>query len=319
MQTKRRSEKKKRREIDIPRMLTLLGIEFRQRNSELWAPCPHPDHYEKTASWSIDPYGGHYCFGCKWRGGSLELIRKRIGLSGYPACDAWVKEKGLYLDGPVPLAVKLQVNSGEVVMEMPTPARMKPLEEWITPAKRYAIERGLTAAQVARWGIGYATGGYYANRILLPTYSRTGELLNITGRAWSKTKTPKYLNSKESHGRDPGAIFGERYWPERATRSTLVLCEGELNALACERRGVEFVGALGGSQLQTEQVLKLGQFQRIILAMDMDHAGSDIAEKLRVTLSRWRKCETIQFPDRRDPNDLERDDPGLLDDLLQVA
>ena len=325
MKTKSRSERR-RRQPDVPRVLMALGIEFRDHNGELWACCPHPKHHEKTASWSIDHDGGHHCFGCKWEGGILELVLRAVGLSTYGAAYSWMEEKGLYMDGALPLAVELQLRRPDQVTELvfDADARFKPLKEWVTPARRYALARGLTAAQVARWGLGYATGGFYANRILLPTRSRQGRLLNITGRAWSPTKTPKYLNAKELHGWDPGAIFGEQHWPEYLTRATLVLCEGELNALAVERRNLQvpgglYIGALGGSQLEKEQVLKLGQFQRIVLAADMDRAGSDLVKALRATLVRWRRCSVVEFPDKRDPNDLERAAPKLLDELLLKA
>lgn len=299
-----------------------LGIEFRDHNGELWACCPHPKHREKTASWSIDEEGGHHCFGCKWEGGVLELVLRVVGLSTYGAAHTWLEEKGLYLDGALPLSVELKVRRPDQATELTfdADARFKPLKEWVTPARRYAIQRGLTSAQVARWGLGYATGGFYANRILLPTRSRQGRLLNITGRAWSPTKTPKYLNAKELHGWDPGAIFGEQHWPEYLTRETLVLCEGELNALAIERRMPDVcIGALGGSQLEKEQVMKLSQFQRVVIAADIDRAGSDLVKALSATLVRWRRCVTLDFPDRRDPNDLERQEPELLDELLQKA
>ncbi len=310
--------------VDIPAMLLALGMEFRKRGSEYWSPCPN--HRERTASWSIGDHGGHHCFGCKWGGGALDLVLKVVGLSDFRAANSWIEEKGFYLDGPMPLNVKLQVTRPDAVteMQMPPDARILPMADWVTPARRYARKRGLTADQVTRWGLGYAAGGYYANRILLPTRDRTGRLLNITGRAWSSTKTPKYLNAKELHGWDPGAIFGEQHWPKYLTRATLVLCEGELNALAVERRALDvrgglYVGALGGSQLEKEQVLKLGQFQRVIIAVDMDRAGSDVARALRATLARWRRCLVLAFPDARDPNDLEREAPQVLDKLILEA
>ena len=308
--------------VEVPRLLLALGIEFRDHNGELWACCPHPKHNEHTASWSIGDAGEHYCFGCKWNGGVLELVLKVVGLSSFGAAHQWVQEKGLYLDGPLPLAVQVQVTRPDLSrpeVQVPADARFGPIEKWVTPAKRYAIKRGLTEAQVQRWGIGYACGGYYANRIIIPTRTRAGRLINITGRAWSPTKTPKYLNAKELHGWDASAVFGEQHWPEYPARSTLVLCEGELNALACERVGAEFIGALGGSQLEKEQVLKFSQFQRVILAVDIDRAGTDIAANLRATLVRWKRVSRVAFPDDRDPNDLEGKDPDLLRRLLWAS
>lgn len=312
---------------DVPRVLMLLGIEFQPRNGEYWANCPHPKHAEKTASWSINDDGSHHCFGCKWEGGILELVLRNIGLSGYGAAKTWMDERACWTEGAVPLAVKLKVVRPDHrnTLQFPEDIYIGPLGEWVTPARRYAIKRGITREQVVRWGLGYAVGGYYNNRIILPTRSKTGQLLNISGRTWSKTGSPKYLNAKELHGWDPSAIFGERYWPEYMTRATLVLCEGELNALAVERRNLKvkgeglFIGALGGSQLEKEQVMKVSRFQRVIIASDMDRAGSDLARALRASLARWRRCSVVNFPDKRDPNDLERQDPGMLDDLIMKA
>ncbi len=316
-----------KRDVDIPATLIALGIEFRDQGGEYWANCPHQKHEERTASWSINDQGGHHCFGCKWQGGILELVLESSkgwtlgGLSGYTAARTWLEHKGLYLDGPVPLAVELNIKRPDMStgIEWPVDARELPIKQWVTPARRYAFKRGITPGQAARWRLGYATGGYYANRILLPTYTRSGVLINITGRAWSKTKSPKYLNAKELHGWQPGAIFGEQFWNPMPSRDTLVLCEGELNALACERVGARWVGALGGSQLEKEQVLKLSKFQRVIIAVDMDRAGSDVARALRATLQRWRRCDVVEFPDDRDPNDLERTEPKLLTELLGVT
>lgn len=297
----------------------LLGIEFKDHNGELWARCPHPSHPEKTGSWSIQDDGRHYCFGCKWGGGPAELVRANLGLALYSSATEWIASHGLYVDGALPLNVEVQMSRPSLErleVQIPPDARFRALDKWVTPARRYVEQRGITEDQVRRWGIGYACGGYFANRVLFPTRTRTGRLINITGRAWSKTKTPKYLNSKELHGWDPSAIFGEQHWPQYTSRATLVLCEGEINGLACEQAGAMFVGALGGSVLEKEQVLKISTFKTVILATDIDKAGSEIAMALRSTLARWGRCRRVDFPDARDPNDLLTQDPALLKELL---
>lgn len=309
------------RQVDVVRMLQLLNItDWRDRNGELWACCPFPDHNENTPSWSIkEETGVHYCQGCHRGGGAVELVRRMLDLAAWSSAFEWVESKGLFLDGALPLEVRLDVTTpslGRVAFEVPADIRFKPLAEWVTPAKRYALERGLTAEQVDRWGLGYAAGGFYSGRIILPTRNRAGEVISLSGRAWSKDKRPKYLNPRSTVGFDAGAIFGEQFWPPIPTRCTLVLCEGELNALACERVGAAYVGALGGSQLEKEQVLKLSQFATVILAVDIDRAGTEIAEQLRATLIRWKRVQRVPFPDKRDPADLALEDPDLLKELL---
>ena len=322
------SEDREMIRVDVPAMLDALGIEYRQHGTELWAACPHPNHPEKTASWSIgEESGGHHCFGCDWSAGPIGLVMTRIGLSGYSAAHEWLKEKGLLLSGELPLAVKLEIRRplARQGMLLPPDAVIADVTRWVTPARRYIESRGVTPEQVKNWGLGYAVNGYYAGRVLLPTRERTtGRLLNITGRDFIKAKgpgkpRPKYLNAREEDGWDRSAVFGEAGWPNHPGGETLVLFEGELNALAGERVGVEFFGALGGSQLEKEQVLKLSRFGRIILAVDIDKAGSRIAEQLRATLVRWRRVSRVAFPDKRDPNDLERTDVALLRRLLAAA
>lgn len=318
---KRSEAKLPPREVDVVRMLQLLGItDWRMRNGELWACCPFPDHNEHTPSWSIkEATGVHYCQGCHRGGGAVELVRRVLDLAAWSSAYEWVESKGLFQDGSLPLEVRLDITTpslGGYKFEVPQDVRFKPLPEWVTPARRYAEERGLTEDQVERWGLGYAAGGFYAGRIILPTRNRAGEVTSIAGRAWSKDKRPKYLNPRTIVGYDPGAIFGEQFWPVIPTRCTLVLCEGELNALACERMGAAYVGALGGSQLEKEQVLKLSQFATVILAVDIDRAGTEIAEQLRATLVRWKRVQRVPFPDKRDPADLALQDPGLLKELL---
>lgn len=316
---KRSTQSPSSRAVDVPRMLMLLGIEFRDHHGELWACCPFPGHDEKTPSWSIDSDGLHYCFGCEAGGGPADLVMRVYGFAAFSSALSWLEEHGLYVDGALPLEVEVQLQHRSLVrpeVQVTPDMRFVPLEKWVTTARRYARKRGVTPQQVERWGLGYAAGGWFAGRLLLPTREwRTGRLINVTGRLWGG-EGPKYLNSKESHGADPSAIFGEQHWPQHAGLSTLVLCEGELNALACERVGAQYVGALGGSVLDKGQVLKLSAFQKVIIAVDMDRAGSKVAEALRATLVRWRRMHVVQFPDKRDPNDLERENPSLLKELL---
>lgn len=307
------------RPVDVPRLLALLDIEYRDHHGELWACCPHPKHDEKTASWSINDQGHHHCFGCHEGGGAADLVMWVYDLASFASARDWLEEHGLYEDGPLPLEVEVVLSRPSLdtpEVQVTPDMRFVPLEKWVTTARRYAKLRGVSPEQVQRWGLGYAAGGWFAGRLLLPTREwRTGRLINITGRLWGGTG-PKYLNSKEAHGADLAAVFGEQHWGKDVSRSTLVLCEGELNALACERVGALYVGALGGSQLDNGQVLKLSSFGKVIIAVDMDRAGTEVAEQLRGTLARWRNAVVVQFPDKRDPNDLERQDPALLKELL---
>jgi DNA primase len=60
-------------------------------------------------------------------------------------------------------------------------------------AKNYLRDRGITDEIIEKYGIGFATEGEYANRIIVPSYDKEGELNFFVSRAWFKTKN-KYKN-----------------------------------------------------------------------------------------------------------------------------
>lgn len=320
--------------VDIPRLLTALGVhDLKPQGDEIWAPCPYPEHTEKTPSWSIqmdttDPLknGFNYCFGCEEKGGPVHLVREVLRLSSYSAAMKWIRDKKLDLDSTPPLRVKIAVKSHSVT-GLPWPQGCKaavPLDAWNGVARRYVEARGITATQVARWGLAVGGFGRTRQRIVIPTFDRYGRLLSWTARAYAgqdkgPDPLPRYMDPKEEDGPDLGGVFGEEYWPERPSRDTLVICEGGFNALACERAGAQYVAALSGSSLDKGQLLKISTFGKLLIATDLDKAGTKIAKVLAGSLARWRKSKRVQFPAGEDPNDIANRDLSDLRERLQWA
>lgn len=317
--------------VDVPRLLVALGItDFRDQGGEVWAPCPYPGHDEKTPSWSmtIDPHdslrnGFNHCFGCGSEGGPVHLVAERIGLSGYAAAIHWIRDKGLDMEVSLPMRAEVTMTGySKEAFRYPPGIAEKPLQRWNSVARGYLAKRGITDEQAARWRLAIGEFGRARQRIVFPVYNRDGELLNWTARAYAGQDRgldpePRYRHPNHSEGADNGAIFGEQHWDIRPARDTLVVTEGAINALACERAGAQYVGALSGSQFDPGQLMKLAQFQRILLAVDMDVAGSKIAHALTTSLARWKKVQRVQFPGRDDPADIAARDLDELSELLQ--
>jgi DNA primase len=314
--------------VDVPRLLEALGISSEESNTgaeEMWACCPFPEHDEATPSWSIrnDPslekHGSHYCFGCGRGGSPADLVIEKIGLSGYGAAVGWLKERNLEIDGVAPMGIKVVLKRPGVYKQLEMPFGIRPqFKKWTTNARRYAASRGITEAQVHRWSIGCVPMGPLAGRLYVPVYDRAGMLLSYTARDYTGDAKSRYKEptGKGMEGAHPGAIFGEEHWPMEILRKELILCEGAFNALACERVGARHVGALYGSDLSKEQLLKLRSWKSIVIASDLDTAGDKMARKLLASLARWGNTRRVNFPDRRDPNDLEQTEPKLLKELL---
>lgn len=311
--------------VDVPRTLKALGIKFEELGDEIWACCPYPDHNEDTPSWSIKSdanhakYGSHHCFGCGRGGGPVDLVMESVGLSGYGAARDWILKRKLTLDGVAPLSIEVRLRRAGVRKELDAPKHViESYSRWTTNAKRYAAKRGLTAEQIERWGIGCVALGPLAGRLYFPIRDRNGILLSYTARDYTGEARSRYKEprGKGEEGAHPSAVFGEEYWPEDTSEAELILCEGALNALACERVGARHVGALYGSDLHRSQLLKLQRFGSIVIASDLDKAGNKMARKLYASFARWRPVRRIAFPGGMDPNDVERKDPNQLKELL---
>jgi DNA primase len=317
--------------VDITRLLLALGVtDFRERNGEIWAPCPYPGHPEKEPSWSIklEPgnplrHGYNFCFGCKQSGGPVHLVRERIGLSTYSAAIDWIKERKLDLDSTPPLRANLKITRPRFgAFPHPKGAPQTPYAQWNSVAKKYVEKRGITVDQVERWGLCVGKYGPTRQRIVFPIFDSNGILLNWTGRAYAgqdkgSNPEPRYRHPRDEENADRSAIFGEEFWNDRPSRDMLVLCEGAINALACERAGARYIGALSGSAFDKGQVLKLAAFGRVLIATDVDKAGDQIAGSLMAALSGWKRVRRMPLPEGKDPADIATKDMPALRKLIQ--
>lgn len=297
--------------VDVPRLLDALGIKTRSHGDELWGPCPHPDHNETRPSWSIrnDPThpnnGAHYCFGCHFTGGPVDLVQAVLGIS-MGGARQWITDRGLWLSGALPLAVRFEVvNRWAPGLKLPKGMIEGPLERWVTPVRRYAVKRGITEEQRERWDICYTVDGGMGGRIIFPVKDEVGRWLSWHARTYCG-QDKRYKNAAREDGYDPGSVFGMRHWPPIECRgdSVLVLTEGAIDALACERVGAEFIAATGGSDPHARQLLKLQSWGCMLVATDGDHAGDKMFQILQHALGSRVDVRRVAIPPGRDAAEL---------------
>lgn len=317
---------------DVPRLLEALKIKTRDHSGELWAACPHPQHKETRPSWSIkdDPHdpanGTHYCFGCQFTGGAVDLVAAVIGITP-GAAYRWIKDNGLIVQGSLPLAVAFEVRNRYATSTLQIPSRLigGALDRWATPVRRYATARGLTAEQIERWEICYAVDGDMAGRIVFPCKDTDGQWLSWHARTYC-AQDKRYKNASHADGFDAGAVFGLRWWPKPEERAdeVLTLTEGALDALACEREWSPFICALGGSDPHQRQLLKLASWGRILVATDGDKAGDKLFLTLKNAIGGKVDLRRVAIPrstetTKWDAAKLANKRPGLLRTLLLDA
>jgi hypothetical protein len=173
----------------------------------------------------------------------------------------------------------------------------------LDPAHPYLVERGLSSAIIASFGLGYCSRGVMAGRICIPIHDAAGRLVAYAGR-WpgdgppdgeDRYKLPAKFQKRavlfNLHRVEPGAH--------------VVLVEGYWSAIRLHTLGVP-VAALMGSSVSPEQVsLLCGRgVQFVTLLLDGDDAGRHARELVLPDLSSSFFVRAPLLPDGQKPDTL---------------
>lgn len=317
----------RRGELDVAALLAWLEVPSKQRGGERWARCPL--HGELDPSFQIRDDGSEMagvwrCFGCGESGNGPKLASMMLGIS-YADAIEMMEARGIYGEPPPTpeqVAIDIEQRSPNGGFRMPPGAVFGDLDTWTTPARRYALQRGITAAQVARWKIGVGIAGRLNGRIVIPVHDGAGVLRGYSARTYCDDPK-RYDEPSVKDGYEPGFVWGESWWEHR---KAVVVCEGALNGLAVERvlplaidTGVlPAVAAVRGSNLHPLHVMRLGSFERVIVASDPDAAGEKLWEALRGAFGRWADVRRVVLVGG-DANKIEREEPAALACMLADA
>ena len=120
-------------------------------------------------------------------------------------------------------------------------------------------------------GLLVCTEGDYKNRIIIPYYNRSSELIYYNGRSLSENNSLRYLGPPKSLGVGKGDVLFVPEWPTEGEK--LYLTEGEFDALSLRQCGL-YSAAFGGKALSDAQVEILKPYIPV-LCLDADKAGAD--------------------------------------------
>jgi DNA primase len=297
--------------LDVERLLVWLGIDAKRNGHERQGLCPY--HQDRKPSWSIrdqpgsERHGLHGCFSCGAGGDAIQLVVDLMGFEKRSEARTWMAENGITAEPDVPIETEVIHRGSKLGRELAVPALVQfgALGTWVSAARDCAVGRGLTDEQIARWGIGYAVSGRCRGRIWIPVRDEQGTLWSWMARAYHPGALLRYLTPDREELPDGDCVFGQALWSDR---SRIVVCEGALNALACERAGAANVAALGGAMRVTPLVIAaLSGFDRIDILTDPDPAGESAAMQIYWALKRWREVRHLHTEPGLDANDLPED------------
>ncbi len=171
----------------------VLGDSYRS-NSEILFHCPKCEHHKKKLSVNL-PKDVFKCWVCDYSGRSLYRLVRRYGT--YKNRSDWT---ALTSQVDIKLFSEKLFNEEEVVeQDVPLPKEFislanKNLPATATYALNYLYSRGLTKSDIVRWKIGYCFEGEYESRVIVPSFSLSGDPNYFTARSysddWKKYKNP---------------------------------------------------------------------------------------------------------------------------------
>lgn len=342
-----------RKRLSFATVLAHYQAEGKEKGGEQWQGyCPLPAHAHKgeggkarSPSFSVNLARGIYnCFGCGSRGNVLEFVVRMEGFDpeqGDELRQGAARAEDLFLGGtpreaaqvsPSKLPAKPSPPKEAPKAEAPAGVNVQvnvPLDftlQGLDPEHPYLYSRGLTAATIAHFGLGFAARGLMKNRIAIPIKNQGGQLVGYAGRLIDDDlvdeDTPKYRFPGD-RVRD-GQTFAFRksellYYPDelRGCRSKyLFVVEGFPSVWWLWQHGIRPVVAVMGasmSERQAELVFALTTNDaRIVLVPDGDDAGRRLAHEAAGLIAAHRFVRWLQLPDGKQPTDWSAEDIAAL-------
>jgi DNA primase catalytic core len=337
-------------------------VSLRKRGNDLVGLCPF--HAEKTPSFHVHPDKGFFkCFGCGAGGDVIAFLSKLENLAFPDAVRVLAQRAGVELEPENPAVSRMRGERESIYHANHVAAaffermlRERPGER----ARAYCEGRGLGAAVIEKFHIGYAPDewnaladelrgsgvdhetaaragllkrgerGYYdfyRDRLMVPTYSTTGEVIAFGGRALGDAE-PKYLNTSTTPVYTKGRHLFALNLARRAAAKdgTLIVVEGYLDCIALHQAGFENAVASLGTAFTQEQARELAKYAPgIFLCFDADVAGDAAASKAIETASSVIEhagsgVRIVALPAGEDPDTFVRErGPQAFAELLEHA
>jgi DNA primase len=301
-----------------------------------------PFHSEKTPSFVVNAERGTFkCFGCDAGGTAITFLMRMENLSFPEALRQLAAEVGVEIaeERPGERGLAEQIHAANALAQA---LYREALRAAGSPGAAYLARRGIDAATIERFGIGFApdawehlarrlreagipdavaaqaglvaerrSGGHYdrlRGRVTFPIRDVRGRVQGFGGRAVAEGQEPKYLNTPETPVfRKREAFFGlpDALEPIRRTERAVVV-EGYFDLVALERAGVPGALATCGTSLTAEHARALRRrTKRVVLLFDGDEAGQRAMERsLEVLLPEDLRVHAAVLPAGLDPDDL---------------
>ncbi len=296
-------------------VVDVIGAYFplKKAGANFRALCPF--HKEKTPSFNVTPSKQiWHCFGCGAGGDVFKFVMQYESLDFLAAVRRLAERSGIKVEeetstgladrGEKEMLFKLHDEVAAFFQESLRSAEV---------AKKYLEKRQISLEVARKWRIGYAPdawdgliqwargkkyksalleaaglalprdgGGLYdrfRGRLMFSICDEQGRVVGFSGRILTDAKDqPKYVNSPETPIFQKGRVL---FALDKAKRSIIedkfaVLCEGQIDTIACHEAGITNVVAPQGTALTEQHARILKRYaEEVVLMYDADEAGQN--------------------------------------------
>jgi DNA primase len=165
----------------------------------------------------------------------------------------------------------------------------------------------------------------FRGRLMFPICDEQGRVIAFSGRTLNpEEKTAKYVNSPETPIFTKSRVFYGLDKSRRAIQEArqAVICEGQLDLIACYMAGVRHVVAPQGTAFTGEHARILKRYvEEVVLCFDADTAGQNAAERVADGLLPLGMAVRVAvLPAPHDPDSLVREQgPEALQRVVREA
>lgn len=325
-------------------------IPLKKRGKDYVACCPFHHEKTPSFSIS-DVRGMYHCFGCGKSGNIFNFVMETEGLNFKETIEYLANIYGIQLPKLETKSIvkKEEIDEIDLIYKV-NEASCKFFEENLfkfygKTALDYATRRGLNKKNIKKFRIGFAPDDYsmlcnhlkslgfeefiieksgviarsekriydkFRNRLMFPVLDKKGRVIAFTGRILDDGM-PKYMNSPETKIYVKGNVLFNYYFARKAIydENSVVLVEGNMDAISLSMNGVENVVAPMGTGITENQIRELWKTtDNIFICLDGDSAGQKASERLsKLVLPIISTGKNIKFaflPKNVDPDDFIR-------------
>ena len=326
-----------------------------------WKGCC-PFHNEKSPSFYVnDDKGFYHCFGCGAHGDVIRFLTEQEGLPFMEAVKQLAAQAGMEVPAASPQA-KERAEAGDALSRLAGEAaawfQQQLASDGGAAAREYLARRGLNAATIKAFGLGWAPDSRTAlrshfakvdsaqlleagligrsdageiydrfrGRVMFPIRDRRGRVVGFGGRAMGDAQ-PKYLNSADGPLFDKGRLLYnlDQAGPAGRKAGRIIVVEGYMDVIGLAQAGIaEAVAPLGTAMTEAQLELAWRVADEPILCFDGDSAGKRAALRAATRalplLQPGKSLRIATLPAGEDPDDLcRRGGGGAFEAVLAEA